>query len=211
MNILVIGCGTVGVEIAQLLSRAGHDVSVVDNDKANFNALGQDFDGIVTEGMPIDQDVLRNAGIEGCDAVIVATSNDNINIMAAQIARDIFKVPKVVARVSDPARETVFSRFGLSTVCPTRMTSDAIISTLFSDSADETITVGTCTVGLRLRDIDPSKGTDLKSIINGLSLQIDETMLGIQKSTGSVIPMSRLSKDYAYQTGDKALLTRIID
>lgn len=211
MNILVIGCGTVGVEIALLLSRAGHDVSVVDNDKSNFNNLGHDFSGIVTEGMPIDQDVLRNAGIEGCDAVIVATDNDNINIMTAQIAKDIFKVQKVVARVSDPARETVFSRFGLSTVCPTRMTADAIISTLFADSADERITVGACTVGLRLREIDPSNGTDIKSIIKGLSLQVDEILMGIQQSTGSVIPMSRLDKDYVYQTGDKALLTRIID
>lgn len=211
MNILVIGCSTVGVEIAMLLNRAGHDVSVVDSDRLRFNDLGADFNGIITVGNPIDQETLQNAGIKGCDAVVVSTDSDNINIMAAQIAKKVFNVPKVVVSVINPLRENVFCQFDLSTVCPTRMTADAFVSALLNDFADERITVGTCTVGIRLREIDPSKGTDLQSIIASLSLQTDETLIGIQRPTGNVLPVSRLEAEYEYEKGDKALLTRIID
>ena len=81
-------------------------------------------------GVSIDQDVLRHAGIEGCDVVIAVTRDDNTNLMVAQLARDIFGVPKVISRVSDPRREEVFSSFGLSTICPTNLTVASVVAAL---------------------------------------------------------------------------------
>jgi len=126
MHIIVVGCGKVGSKLAQVLSEEGHDVVIVDNDRNSFKLLGADFRGITVTGVPIDQDVLRQAGIETADALMAVTPDDNVNIMACQVAKEIFKVPRVIARIYNPAREHVFHEFGLETICPTNITADAI-------------------------------------------------------------------------------------
>ena len=113
MNILIAGCGKVGSRLADFLCEKGHDVSIVDNDRSRFELLSDEFSGFTIQGVPIDQDVLRQAGIEGCDAVAALTEDDNTNIMVCQIAREIFNVPRIVARIFDPLREDIFSRFDI--------------------------------------------------------------------------------------------------
>ena len=95
MNILIVGCGRVGRRLVHVLERLGHDVSVLDEDAANLallNELEPPFSGMAVAGVPIDGDVLRSAGIEACDAVAAVTKDDNINLMVAQIARELFGV-----------------------------------------------------------------------------------------------------------------------
>ena len=128
MNILIIGCGDTGSQLANVLDHMGNQVSVVDRDPETAEELSDSFTGMFTAGVPIDQDVLRHAGIEGCDVVIAVTKDDNTNLMVAQLARDIFGVPKVISRVSDPRREEVFSSFGLSTICPTNLTAESVVA-----------------------------------------------------------------------------------
>ncbi len=130
MNILIIGCRKVGARLASILSEEGHTVSVVDRDPRSFEALDDAFDGYTISGIPIDEDVLRGAGIESCDAVAAVTSDDNVNIMACQIAKEMFHVPKVITRMYDPEREELFADFGISTVCPTNLTVNAVKSAL---------------------------------------------------------------------------------
>lgn len=141
MNIIIIGCGKVGSKFAQILSDDGHDVVIVDNDKNAFKALPHDFNGITVAGVPIDQDVLKQAGIENADAFAAVTPDDNVNIMACQVAKEIFKVPRVIARIYNPEREHVFHQFGLDTICPTNLTVDIIKSKILgeSDSSHHTI------------------------------------------------------------------------
>lgn len=134
MNIIIIGCGKVGAKFAQVLSDDGHDVVIVDSDKNAFKALNHDFNGITVAGVPIDQDVLKQAGIENADAFAAVTPDDNINIMACQIAKEIFRVPRVIARIFNPEREYVFHQFGLETICPTNITVDVIRSKILGDS-----------------------------------------------------------------------------
>lgn len=105
MNILIIGCGDTGSQLANVLDDMGNQVSVVDRDPETASELSDSYTGMFTVGVPIDQDVLRHAGIEGCDVVIAVTKDDNTNLMVAQLARDIFGVPKVISRVSDPRRK----------------------------------------------------------------------------------------------------------
>ncbi|MEG1870224.1 MAG: NAD-binding protein, partial [Oscillospiraceae bacterium] len=88
MNILVIGCNKVGARLANVLCRMGHDVVVVERNRENFRHLDDDFDGFTVEGVGIDQDVLREAGIEGCDALAAVTDDDNTNAMVCQIAKE---------------------------------------------------------------------------------------------------------------------------
>ena len=130
MNVLVVGCGDACSQLANMLDSMGYQVSVVEQNPEFMAELSEDFSGMFTIGVPIDQDVLTHAGIEGCNVVIAVTKDDNINLMVAQLARDIFKVPTVISRVSDPRREEVFSSFGLSTVCPTNLTVESIVAAL---------------------------------------------------------------------------------
>lgn len=134
MNIIIIGCGKVGSKFAQLLSNDGHDVVIVDSDKDAFKALSPDFNGITVTGVPIDQDVLKQAGIENADAFAAVSPDDNVNIMACQVAREIFKVPRVIARIYNPEREHVFHHFGLDTICPTNLTVDVLRSKILGES-----------------------------------------------------------------------------
>jgi len=119
MRIVIMGCGRVGSQLAVQLSREGHEVSVVDMTQKSFQRLPEDFRGLTVIGTGIDEDVLRAAGIEGADAFVAVTEGDNRNIMAAQVAREIFGVPEVVARIYDAGREAIYRELGLDTICPT--------------------------------------------------------------------------------------------
>ncbi len=146
MTILVVGCGKVGSRLASVLDKMGHDISVVDQDERNFHMLDADFNGFTTIGVPIDQDVLRRAGIENCDALAAVTHDDNVNIMVAQLAREFFKIERVIVRIYDPSREDVFSHFGLSTICPTNLTVASVCSALTDEEETRNMTFGTQTV-----------------------------------------------------------------
>ena len=156
MNILIIGCGRVGSSLAAILSREGHDISIVDRDGHNFSLLPEDFNGFVTTGYPTDSDILRRAGIENCDAVAAVSSDDNVNIMVSQLAKEIFGIKTVVARINDPAREQIFSQFGLDTICPTNIAVDSVRSALVRNQSAQlhfgtgSITFRTVTVPDRL-------------------------------------------------------------
>lgn len=154
MNILIIGCGDTGSRLANIFDRMGHEVSVVDRREDAANALDEDFSGLFTVGVPIDQDILRHAGIEGCDSVIAVTRDDNVNLMVAQVARDIFGVAQVISRVSDPHREEVFSSFGLNTVCPTNLTVDSVVSSLTKRITIDELNVGSSRISVERMEID---------------------------------------------------------
>ncbi len=115
-QIIILGCGRVGVELARSLSEKKQIVSVVDSNARSFDRLGPDFTGRTVQGTAIDQDVLKRAGIETADAFAAVTSSDSINVVAARVARDIFHVEHVVARVYNPRRATIYERLGLQTV-----------------------------------------------------------------------------------------------
>jgi len=119
MKVIVVGCGRMGAECALALARAGQKVTVVDHDRRTFARLGASFAGVTVAGVGFDRDVLLRAGVEHSDALAALTSGDNVNIVTARIARTVFRVPKVVARVYDPRRAEVYARLGLQTVSTT--------------------------------------------------------------------------------------------
>ncbi len=126
MNIVILGCGRVGSTLANIMDEAGHVISVIDRNSDAFRRLSQGFKGKTFIGEGIDEDVLRRAGIEHADAFCATTEGDNRNIMASQVVKTMFNVPKVITRIYDPIREESYREMGLETVCPTIMGANAI-------------------------------------------------------------------------------------
>lgn len=137
MNILVIGCGKIGSSLAETLDKAGHDVSVIDKNPELLETLSADFSGFTTVGVPIDQEVLKRAGITTCDALFAVTAEDDMNIMVSQIARQTFNVKKIYARVLDIKKGEVFEKLGINVICPTKLTVNAACIALEEDSAED--------------------------------------------------------------------------
>lgn len=126
MKVLIVGCGRVGGLLAGRLSATGNDVSVVDADSRSFRRLPERFPGRVVLGTGIDEDVLRTAGIDRAHVFVAVTDDDNTNIMAAQIARKVFGIERVVLRIYDQARADVYRQLGLTVICPTTTTAGLI-------------------------------------------------------------------------------------
>ena len=136
MNVVIIGSGRVGATLANRLSKEGHEVTIVDVSSESFERyLDSDFGGRTILGDGIDEDVLREAGIEQADAFVAAVYGDNHNLMAAQMAKVIFGVKRVVARCNDPVRMELFEQLGLATICPSLLAARA----LYGSVMDETL------------------------------------------------------------------------
>ncbi len=121
MQVVILGCGRVGSTLALMLSSEGHEVSIIDREPSSFRRLGEDFQGRAISGIGINADVLRDAGIESASAFLAVTNGDNTNIMAAQIAKVLFKVPRVMARIYDPLRAEVYREVDVETLCITTL------------------------------------------------------------------------------------------
>jgi trk system potassium uptake protein TrkA len=119
MKALVIGCGRVGSSLAREQDAAGWDVTAVDEREEALSRLGEDWAGGFVVGHGMDAELLRRAGIEEADAVVVSTNGDNTNIVVGQVAQKMFGVDCVIVRILDPARAEFYASRGLRTVCPT--------------------------------------------------------------------------------------------
>ena len=119
MNIVILGCGRVGATLATKMDQAGHSVSVIDQNSDAFQRLDPKFRGEKVIGNGLDEEVLKRGGIETADAFAAVTNGDNRNIMASQIAKEIFNVNKVICRIYDPLRQSTYNELGLETFCPT--------------------------------------------------------------------------------------------
>lgn len=120
-HIIVVGCGRLGGLLATRLSHNGHKIMVIDKREVAFDKLSADFSGFKFVGDVTEPSILRQAEIENADYVFAVTTLDNTNLMVAQVARHIFNVPHVVARVFDPLREAVYCDFGIQTISPTKL------------------------------------------------------------------------------------------
>lgn len=130
MNIVILGCGRVGATLATMMDQAGHKVSVIDYSNESFRRLDPKFGGETLVGNGVDEEVLIRAGIKEADAFAAVTNGDNRNIMASQIAKEIFNVKKVVCRIYDPIRQSTYNELGLETICPTIIGAEMLFNAL---------------------------------------------------------------------------------
>jgi len=132
VKVVVLGCGRVGATLATQLDQAGHSVSIIDISSDAFQRLSPKFKGNKIVGNGAQEDVLRRAGIETADAFAAVTNGDNRNILASQIAKEIFHIKKVVCRIYDPLRQRTFGELGLEAICPTTIVADRLLDSLSS-------------------------------------------------------------------------------
>lgn len=191
MYIIIVGCGKTGRHLAEILQE-DHNIVVVDKDKEAINKLGNYFNGLTILGDGIDLDVLKEAGIEKADALAVTTSDDNTNILIAQIGKKIFGLTKVVARVSDPGKAELYRTLGIETVNSTAIFAslirDKIIENKFSTYVLESNKLTTVEIstnseyaGKKVKDINIPGEFHIITIVRGEEPIIPEDNMEIQK------------------------------
>ena len=121
MYIIIVGCGRLGSTLAKELSIGGHDISVIDHDGEKLSVLGSGFNGSRFKGVEYDNDRLLKAGIKQADYILAVTSDDNLNITVSLIAKKIYNVPRIIARVGDPSRKYIYDMLDIETICPTQL------------------------------------------------------------------------------------------
>jgi len=155
MKVIIMGCGRVGSQIARLLSDEGHEVIVIEQDPIAIARLGMNFKGAVIRGLGFDKQVLMDAGIEQTDAFVAASQSDNANIISARIARNIFHVPRVVARLYDPRRAEIYRRLGLMTISTTTWGAERIRELITHAELDPVISFGSGEVSVVGLEVPP--------------------------------------------------------
>jgi len=131
-----MGCGRVGGRLAGLLDIEGHKVAILDLDDYSFRRLPPEFGGTALVGNGTDEDALKKAGIEAADAFIALTQGDNRNIMACQIAKHIFNVPRVLCRTYDPLRRELFGSLGIESFRPTTIFAQMVKEQLLEEKPE---------------------------------------------------------------------------
>jgi trk system potassium uptake protein TrkA len=189
MNIIVVGCGRVGSQLATMLSVEGHNVVVIDRDETAFKRLGGSFNGVTIRGLGFDEDILEEAGVREADAFAATTDLDNTNLMACEVARKIFGVRHVVARLYNPVRERTYQQLDLDYVCGTTLVAESLVEKIKSGhghhlNSVEDIEViefqaGKAVEGHRVSDLEIARRFRIFAIMRGRAAHVpdDDTVL----------------------------------
>jgi trk system potassium uptake protein len=187
MKIMIIGCGRQGAELAKTLSLDGCEVTVVDNDPTAFERLSASFGGRVIPGNGIDRDVLMQGGIEETDGMAAVTASDEINIVATRLARQVFKVPRVVARVHDPLKAEIYQRLGLMTVTPVMLGTQRFRELLTFSSLYPIKRLGNGEVGIIEIEVPPGL---VGRTVNDLTVPGEILVTAVTRGNKTDIPIS---------------------
>jgi len=184
MYVIIVGCGRVGAELAKLLSAEGHDVVVVDKTQEALKRLGDTFNGLTMTGNGFDLALLKQVGIEKADAFCAVTDGDNTNLISAQVAKKIFNVPKVFARVYDPQRAHIYAALGLDIISGTLLLSamlrDKIIESRFSSYLIESKDLGVIEIEV--------KNELIGKTIQDINIPGDFIVVALRRIQGVIIP-----------------------
>jgi trk system potassium uptake protein TrkA len=184
MYVIIVGCGRVGAELAKLLSGEGHDVVVIDKKQEALKRLGDTFNGLTMVGNGFDLALLKQVGIEKADAFCAVTDGDNTNLISAQVAKKIFSVPKVFARVYDPQRAHIYAALGLDIISGTMLFSamlrDKIIESRFSSYLIESKDLGVMEI--------EAKNDLVGKTIQDINIPGDFIVVALRRMQGVVIP-----------------------
>ncbi len=187
MRIVIAGCGRVGSDLAVRLASSDHDVSILDENYDALNRLGSAFNGTTHIGVAYDVDSLKEAGIEDADAFVAVTSSDNANLMAVQVAKEVFEVPRALARLDDPARETAYRILNVDHVAASAIVSKVIYESILDDEFRYHLTfaggdvevvemvIGEKAAGLTVGDLEKEDGIRVAAIRRRHETHIPQT------------------------------------
>jgi len=185
MRVIVMGCGRVGEQISRLMAAEGHAVAVIDQNAEALARLGSDFSGQRVLGLGFDRRVLLEAGIEQAEAFAATSSSDNANIVAARLARNVFHVPRVVARLFDPQRAEIYRRLGLVTISSTTWGAERIHELLTHGDLDPVHSFGNGEVCLLSVDVPVHL---VGRTVANLVIQGEIIVAAITRDGGALIP-----------------------
>ncbi|MCC6108791.1 MAG: TrkA family potassium uptake protein [Denitrobacterium sp.] len=200
-NIIVVGCGRVGSQLANMLSENGSNVCVIDRNADAFSNLGGSFNGSVLQGVGFDEDTLLRAGVEECDCVAAVTQSDNTNLMTAEVSSRLFHVPHVITRLYNQGHERAYEQLGLDYVCGTALVAEEIFSKISYGHGFHVDSFGEFEL---LRFSLNLKGNKLKSIkVSQIERSHDVRIVAFERADGrsSSIP----SGDSVLHHGDSVL------
>ncbi len=178
MKVIIVGCGRVGVELALSLHKE-HLVTVIDPDPRAFDRLGPNFSGRTVQGEGLDRDALLRAGIETADAVAAVTASDNVNVVVARVAREVFHVQRVATRIYNPRRLPIYEELNLPTVASSSWGAHRIEELLIHPGVQSLVSAGDGKVqvyeiavpqewaGRRLTELVPSESAIPVSLSRG--------------------------------------------
>lgn len=136
MHIIIAGCGRLGSNLAMELTDKGYDIAILDQDNEKLNVLQSGFNGMKIKGVEYDNDNLIEAGIKYADAVLAVSADDNINITVALIAKKIYNVPNIIARINDPNRKHIYEKLNIEAISPVQLSVDLLKNRLLKQSHD---------------------------------------------------------------------------
>jgi trk system potassium uptake protein TrkA len=197
MQFIVIGCGRVGAGLAQNLNQRGHAVTVVDSDPDAFQPLGPAFRGQKITGIGFDREVLLRTGIERADGLAAVTASDETNVVTAQVARHVFRVPKVVARVNHPRQAAIYHRLGLQTIAPTTWGINRIADLLCHSQLDTVLTLGNGEADIVQVEISPAL---VGKSVRDLSILGEVSVVAITRRGKAFLP----TLGTLFEAGDQA-------
>lgn len=190
-NVIVVGCGRVGSQLANMLSDNGNNVCVVDRNPDALSNLGRNFNGSTVQGVGFDVDVLQRAGVEECDVLAAVTQLDNANLMCAEVASRLFDVPHVIARLYNPDHERAYMQLGIDYVCGTSLVAEDVFSKVVAGHGAHVDTFGECEV-LRF-SLDLSSCENKRTIrVSDLERDHEVRIVAFERGDGSAssIPTS---------------------
>ncbi|HXF56285.1 MAG TPA: TrkA family potassium uptake protein [Actinomycetota bacterium] len=133
MHVVIVGCGRVGAALTVELCKSGHSVAVIDKRPEAFDRLPPGFEARTVVGTAFDRRTLEEAGIREAGAFVAVTNGDNSNIVSARVAREYYRVPKVIARIYDPRRAEIYERLNIPTVASAKWAAEQIQFLLFHE------------------------------------------------------------------------------
>ncbi len=203
MEIMIVGAGRVGSNLAEILMDAGEDITIVEANPENLAKVAH-LDCTQIQGVPIERAVLEKAGIQNVEAVLCMTDNENMNVMVGQIAVKLYNVNQVIVRIFNPGNETAYQALGLQTICSTSMTLAKTLSVLgLSQSEDLTSVLG-YPIRYDLREVTASwEGKTVAEVEQRMKLHV----LAIASDD-----MLRLvARDYVFTRGEHVILVTLPD
>lgn len=207
-NVIIVGCGRVGSQLANMLSDNGDNVCCIDRSADAFANLGRNFNGTTLQGVGFDEDVLIKAGVEECDVLAAVTQHDNTNLMCAEVAGRLFDVKHVIARLFNPDHENAYSQLGIDYVCGTSLVADDIFSKVVSGHGSHVATFGDIEVvkfSLSLKN-----GGSAKSIrVSELEKEHEVRVIAFERADGSASSIP--SDDSVLYNGDTVLVSVKMD
>ncbi len=185
MNIIIIGCGRVGSGLANVLSAKKHNVAIIDQDPASFEKLGANFKGKQIIGIGFDQEALLKAGIEKADALAAVTVSDEANLVAARMAKVVYKVPRVAARVYEPRKATIFKRMGLHIISPVTIGIERLANILSFNQIGSGVQIGAGQITMVDLSVSPLM---IGHPVNSINMPTESQIVAITRDGKTFLP-----------------------